>query len=169
MRRMAESDPVTHRYDAADHLGHRSLLVAAAYVVLLRDDEVLLQLRRGTGYLDGHWATLAGHVDPGESVHEAAVREAAEEAGIGIDPADLEPLTTLHRFERGGPAVEQRCDVFFVVRRWSGDPAPAEPDKAERMQWFSLAALPDPVVPHERLVLDGLRAGGLPAVLSLPS
>jgi 8-oxo-dGTP pyrophosphatase MutT (NUDIX family) len=160
---------VTHRYAADDHLGHRSLLVAAAYVLLLRDDEVLLQLRRGTGYLDGHWATLAGHVDPGESVHEAAVREAAEEAGVRIDPADLEPLTTLHRFERGGPAVEQRCDVFFVVRRWSGEPTLVEPDKAEQLRWFPLAALPDPVVPHERLVLHGVRAGGLPAVLSLPS
>lgn len=170
---MAESFGVTHRYDADDHLGHRSLLVAAAYVLLLRDrdgdTEVLLQLRRGTGYLDGHWATLAGHVDPGESVHEAAVREAAEEAGVRIDPDDLEPLTTLHRFERGGPAVEQRCDVFFVVRRWAGEPTLVEPDKAERMQWFPLAALPDPLVPHERLVLDGVRAGGLPAVLSLPS
>jgi 8-oxo-dGTP pyrophosphatase MutT (NUDIX family) len=166
---MAESTPVTHRYAADHHLGQRSLLVAAAYVLLLRGDEVLLQLRRGTGYLDGHWATLAGHVDPGESVHEAAVREAAEEAGVRIDPADLEPLTTLHRFERGGPAVEQRCDVFFVVRRWSGEPTLVEPDKAEQLRWFPLAALPDPVVPHERLVLDGVRTGGLPAVVSLPS
>lgn len=166
---VAESSPVTDRYAPDDHLGHRSLLVAAAYVLLLRGDEVLLQLRRGTGYMDGRWATLAGHVDPGESVHEAAVREAPEEAGVRLDPADLEAVTTLHRFERGGPQVEQRCDWFFVARRWSGDPAVAEPDKAAEMHWFPLAALPDLVVPHERLVLDGVRDGGLPAVVSLPS
>lgn len=163
--------PTTHeRYAAADHLGHRTLLVAAAYVVLRRDDEVLLQLRRGTGYRDGHWAVLAGHVDPGESVHEAAVREAAEEAGVVVRPEDLRPLTTLHRFERGGPAVEQRVDVFFEARAWTGDPSRREEDKAERLAWFPITDLPEPVVPHERLVLDALARGeDPPRVVSLPS
>lgn len=158
------------RYSPDDHLGHRTLLVAAAYVVLRRGDEVLLQLRRGTGYRDGHWAVLAGHVDPGESVHEAAVREAAEEAGVAVRAEDLRPLTTLHRFERGGPAVEQRVDVFFEVDAWTGTPEHREADRAERMGWFPLDDLPEPVVPHERIVLDALARGErLPAVLSLPS
>ncbi|HEY0117183.1 MAG TPA: NUDIX domain-containing protein [Cellulomonas sp.] len=162
------------RYAPDDHLGSRTLLVAASYVVLRRPgadhDEVLLQLRRGTGYMDGHWASLAGHVDPGESVHEAAVREVAEEAGIVVDQADLVPLTVLHRFERGGPAVEQRVDVFFSATRWQGTPAVREPDKAAAMGWFPLDHLPEPLVPHERLVLEALAAGRpLPAVISLPS
>jgi 8-oxo-dGTP pyrophosphatase MutT (NUDIX family) len=167
------------RYTDDDHLGARTLLVAAAYVVLLRDDDegperpgrphVLLQRRRGTGYRDGFWAVLAGHVEPGESVHEAAVREAFEEAGVTVRPDDLRPLTTLHRFERGGPAVEQRVDVFFEVRRWAGDPVLREPDKADALGWFELDHLPEPVVPHERLVLDAIaRGGSVPAVLSLP-
>ncbi len=162
------------RYSLDDHLGRRTLLVAAAYVVLCRPGdhhhEVLLQLRRGTGYLDGHWATLAGHVDPGESVHEAAVREAAEEAGVSIKPDDLVPLTTIHRFERGGPAVEQRVDVFFSATRWAGVPNLREIGKAAAMGWFPIDELPEPVVPHERLVLETLASGRpLPAVLSLPS
>ncbi|HEY0187785.1 MAG TPA: NUDIX domain-containing protein [Cellulomonas sp.] len=160
---------MTTRYLPDDHLDGRTLLVAASYVVLLRDREVLLLLRQGTGYRDGHWATLAGHVDPGESVHEAAVREAAEESGVTIAAADLEPLTTLHRFQPDGPQVEQRCDVFFAVRTWSGEPTVQEPDKAAAMGWFSLDALPDPVVPHERHVLCLLRDdAAVPAVLSLP-
>lgn len=158
------------RYAPDDHLADRTLLVAAAYVVLRRDDAVLLHLRQGTGYRDGFWATLAGHVEPGESVHEAAVREAAEEAGVTVAVDDLLPLTVLHRFERTGPAVEQRVDVFFKVTRWTGDPAILEETKAADMRWFPLGDLPDPVVPHERLVLDALAEGRtLPAVLSLPS
>ncbi|QGQ18987.1 NUDIX domain-containing protein [Cellulomonas sp. JZ18] len=162
------------RYAPDDHLGGRSLLVAAAYVVLRRrhagHDEVLLQLRHGTGYMDGFWATLAGHVDPGESVHEAAVREAAEEAGVVVAPDALRPLTVLHRFQRGGPAVEQRLDAFFEVAAWSGEPGVREPAKTAAMAWYPLDALPDPVVPHERLVLEHLAAGdALPAVVSLPS
>lgn len=165
---------MTERYTPGDHAGERSLLVAAAYVLLLRDGQVLLERREGTGYMDGCWATVAGHVDRGESVHEAAVREAAEEAGVTIDPADLVPVTTLHRFERTGPQVEQRCDMFFAVRRWSGEPAVQEPDKAAAMRWYPLDALPEPVVPHERLVLDLVLAAErdgaiVPAVISLPS
>lgn len=166
--------PPPDRYAPDDHLDGRSLLVAAAYVVLRRPgprgDEVLLQRRAGTGYMDGRWAVLAGHVDPGESVHEAAVREAFEESGVRVDPTDLRPVTALHRFERGGPAVEQRLDVFFEVTAWEGEPVLREADRASAMGWFPLQGLPDPVVPHERTVLDLLGAGGtVPAVISLPS
>ena len=62
-------------------------MVPASYVFLLREStdgtgtEVLLQLRQGTGYMDGHWAAAAaGHIEQGESVFEAAAREAAEGA-----------------------------------------------------------------------------------------
>lgn len=145
--------------------------MAAAYVVLLRRTgtrpEVLLQLRAGTGYMDGHWAVLAGHVDPGESVHEAAVREAAEEAGVTIGIGDLEAITVLHRFVPDGEAVDQRVDMFFLVQRWDGQPAVQEPEKTAAMDWFALDDLPDPVVPHERMVLDALASGRtLPAVVS---
>jgi 8-oxo-dGTP pyrophosphatase MutT (NUDIX family) len=158
---------MSEHYALDDHVGERTLLVAAAYVVLRRDDQVLLQLRQGTGYMDGRWALLAGHVDRDEGVEHAAVREAEEEGGVVIDPADLVPLTTLHRVEVGGPQVEQRADFFFACDRWSGEPFAQEPDKCAEMRWFPLDALPDAVVPHERLVLDGLRDGSLPAILSI--
>lgn len=107
--------------------------MAASYFVLRRHDEVLLQLRRGTGYLDQHWALLAGHLEPDETVTDAAVREAFEEAGVVVAPDDLEPLTTLHRLLPGGPPIEQRCDFFFQVRRWTGDPRRREPDRCAEM------------------------------------
>lgn len=166
----AAPEATSGRYAPDDHLAGRTLLIAAAYVVLRRADQVLLLLRTGTGYRDGWWATLAGHVDPGESVHDAAVREAYEEAGVRIEEPDLVPLTAIHRFEPGGPPVEQRLDVFFEVRRWSGEPSVRESDKAAAMTWFDLHALPEAVVPHERRVLQALADGvPLPAVVSLPS
>ena len=65
----------------------RFVVVPAAYVFLLRDGvagtEVLLQLRRNTGYMDDHWAAAAaGHVERGETAYDAAHREAAEEIGV---------------------------------------------------------------------------------------
>ncbi|WP_448061033.1 NUDIX hydrolase [Cellulomonas hominis] len=154
---------------ASDDLPGRTLLVAASYVVLRRGDEVLLHLRQGTGYMDGHWACLAGHVDPDESADAAAVREVREESGVSIDPADLRPLTTMHRYQVGGPRIEQRCDFFYEVTVWQGEPRIIEPDTCAAMGWFPLDDLPEPVVPHERVVLDALRVGRVPAIISRPS
>jgi len=86
-----------------------------------------------------------------------------------VAPSALRPLTALHRFQRGGPQVEQRVDVFFEVTAWSGEPVLREPDRTSAMRWFPLHALPEDVVPHERLVLDLLAADRpVPAVMSVP-
>jgi 8-oxo-dGTP diphosphatase len=147
----------------------RFRVVPAAYVLLLRgtgrDAEVLLQLRQGTGYRDGHWAAAAaGHVEADESVFAAACREAAEEVGVKIEPADLEPLTTMHRTHANHDPIDERVDFFFGCRRWEGEPRLLEAAKAADLGWFLLAALPEPVVPHERYVLDGLREGTLQTI-----
>jgi 8-oxo-dGTP diphosphatase len=147
----------------------RFRVVPAAYVFLLRgtgrDAEVLLQLRQGTGYRDGHWAAAAaGHVEADESVLAAACREAAEEVGVKIEQDDLEPLTTMHRTHANHDPIDERVDFFFGCHRWGGEPRLLEAAKAADIGWFPLAALPEPVVPHERYVLDGLREGTLPAI-----
>ena len=149
----------------------RFQVVPAAYVFLRRDvdgaEQVLLQLREGTGYMDGHWAAAAaGHVEAGESVLDAAVREATEELGIGIDPADLVPLCAMHRTSAPHGPVDERVDFFFECRRWSGEPRLQETDKSADLRWFDLAGLPEPVVPHEHQVLRGIRDGGLAPVVT---
>ncbi|MHA6793736.1 NUDIX hydrolase [Pseudonocardia bannensis] len=138
----------------------RFRLVPAAYVVLRRGDDILLQLRQNTGYRDGHWATAAaGHVEAEESVVAAACREAAEELGVTIEAGDLVPLTAMHRTHGNRQPIDERVDFFFECRRWTGEPRLIEPDKAADLRWFALDALPDPVVPHERAVFEQLRDG----------
>lgn len=137
------------------------MVVPAAYVFLLREEatgpEVLLQLRRNTGFMDGHWAAAAaGHVERGETAFDAAEREALEE--IGVSDLALEFLTTMQR-TRGGEPIDERVDFFFTARSWRGEPRIIEPDKCADMRWFPLDDLPEPVVPHERQVLDAVRTG----------
>ena len=150
-------------------------VVPAAYVLLLRApaggrtgaDEVLLQLRRGTGWRDGYWAAgAAGHVEEGESVFAAACREAAEELGVTVAPDALTPVTVMHRTQSNRSPIDERVDFFFTARTWSGQAAGRESTKIADLGWFPLDDLPEPVVPHEKVVLDGLRAGGLPAVVA---
>lgn len=146
----------------------RFSLVPAAYVVLLREAEgrreVLLQLRRGTAYMDGWWACgAAGHVEQGETVLQGAVREAREELGIEVRLDDLELVTTVQRTSvvpshiRGN---EERIDLFLTATAWAGEPTIQETDKAGELRWWPLDDLPDRVVPHERVALQSVAAGG---------
>jgi len=145
------------------------VVVPASYVFLLRDThdggtEVMLQLRRGTGYMDGHWAAAAaGHVERGETAYDAARREAAEE--IDVHDLDLTFVTAMQRTRHADP-IDERIDFFFTARSWSGEPRIVEPAKCADLGWFRLDALPDPVVPHELTALGGLRDGDLEAYTS---
>jgi 8-oxo-dGTP pyrophosphatase MutT (NUDIX family) len=147
------------------------------YLYLLRgagqDTEVLLQLRGRTGYLDGHWAAAAaGHVEAGESVYAAAVREAREELGVTVALADLHPVCASHRTLPGNPdPIEQRVDFFLTANAWAGEPVVLEPVKCLELRWSRLDRLPSPFVPHELDVLARLHTalmGGppVPAVLT---
>jgi 8-oxo-dGTP diphosphatase len=147
----------------------RFRVVPASYVFLLRgrdasredredrEDEVLLQLRRNTGYMDDHWAAAAaGHVERGETAYVAARREAHEEIGVELD--ELTFVTAMQRTQHADP-IDERIDFFFTCRSWTGEPRVVEPAKSAGLGWFPLDALPDPVVPHERFVLERLGTG----------
>lgn len=143
----------------------RFVVVPATYVYFLRDGvdgtEVLLQLRQHTGFMDGHWAAAAaGHIERGETAYDAAHREALEEIGV-VDPT-LEFVTSMQRTRHADP-IDERIDFFFTARSWRGEPRILEPAKCADLRWFPLAALPDPVVPHEAVVLGFLRGGAPPA------
>ncbi|MET4060834.1 8-oxo-dGTP diphosphatase [Arthrobacter sp. UYP6] len=140
-------------------------LIAVSYVIFRRGHSVLLQRRGTTGYLDGYWATAAaGHVEAGESAVGCAIRETREELGLTVDTEQLMPLTTLHR---SGPGPSDRVDFFFLCTGWTGAPQLQEPEKATDLHWFPLAALPLLVVPHERLVFQGLAQDELTPLLTV--
>jgi 8-oxo-dGTP diphosphatase len=154
---VTSTEGYTERYAAAHG---RFVVVPASYVFLLREGagtEVLLQLRQNTGYMDDHWAAAAaGHVERGETAYDAAHREALEE--LGVTDVDLTFVTAMQR-TRHDQAIDERIDFFFTARSWSGEPRIVETEKAAELRWCALDALPDPVVPHERAVLDALRTG----------
>jgi len=151
----------------------RFQVVPAAYLLLLRgegaDLEVLLQLRgAGASYMPGHWATAAaGHVEYGETVFESAAREAREELGVTVDPADVQPLCAMQRTLAGVAApVEQRVDFFVTTRTWQGEPSVREPHKCVKVAWVSPRSLPAPTVPHEAHLFGLLARDQVPSIVS---
>ncbi|MGM7666162.1 NUDIX hydrolase [Microbacterium sp. A93] len=142
-------------------------VIPAAYVYLRRGDEVLLQQRQNTGYMDGTWAAgAAGHIELGETAATAACRETREELDVVLSERDLVPLTVMQRTDGTTSPIEQRADWFFTASTWEGTPLVMEPRKCAEIAWFALQSLPDAMPPHERLVLDALAHGQLTAFMS---
>lgn len=156
-----------HPFGSSVVTEHQFAVIPAVYVYLQRAGEVLLQLRQGTGYMDGMWAAgAAGHIEHGETAASAGCREAVEELGITLSPAQLTPLTVMQRTDGTASTIEQRADWFFTATSWVDNPRIIEPSKCARLEWFPLAALPDRMPPYERAVLDARARGDVPSFMS---
>lgn len=117
-----------------------------------REGRVLLLRRAGTGFFDGLYSLPGGHVEAGESVRQAAVREAQEEVGIEVGVEELEWVGVVHRL-----SDTNRIDFFVRARKWGGEARICEPDKSDGLAWFARDALPAAIVPYVREVLQAGR------------
>lgn len=120
-------------------------------IILRRNNKVLLIRRCNTGWMDGYYAFLGGGIDGGETITQAGIREAYEEAGVKIVPEAVRIAHIVHiRLPDGC-----ECFSFFLeVTDWQGEPTLTEPDKSDDMVWASLDELPENTVPHVRQVLE---------------
>lgn len=125
----------------------------AAYLMLCKDDKVLLLKRKNTGYMDGMYSLPAGHIEAGESAIQAMMREAKEEIGIDIAEADLEVLLTCHRLNK------QYIDVYLSPLSYSGEIKNMEPEKCEELEFFDEDDLPENMVPEVREALRAISKG----------
>jgi len=132
----------------------RSRFPVAVHMIFLHNDRVLLLRRFHTGWEDGKYSVPAGHVDAGESVTQAAIREVREEVGVDLKASDLEVVHVMHR-----KGDEERIDFFLVVKGWTGEITNAEPQKCDDLTWYPLSALPGNVIPYVRQGLANYQSG----------
>ena len=111
--------------------------------------EVLLQLRQGTPYMEGHWAAAAaGHVERGETAYDAAQREATRGAR-GSPTWALEFAFSMQRTQHA-EAIDERVDWFFTARSWTRrSPDRGAAQGSARSAGARWTGLPEPMVPHE--------------------
>lgn len=128
--------------------------ICAVHLFLVHDGQILLLRRFNTGYEDGNYSVVAGHLDGGEEVVAAMVREAREEAGIVIAPEEMRIVGVMHR-----KASDERIDFFLTAEHWSGEVRNCEPERCDELAWYPLNRLPENIVPYVRRAWENYCAG----------
>jgi 8-oxo-dGTP diphosphatase len=125
-----------------------------AHVFLARAGQVLLLRRFQTGYEDGSYSVVAGHLEAGETVLMAARRETQEEVGVKLLEQDLRVVGVMQR-----KSNDERVDFFLAAPTWEGEVRNAEPDKCDDLIWRALDDLPANTIPYVRRALANYREG----------
>lgn len=127
----------------------RARFPVTVHLFFFRENQILLIRRFNTGFRDGEYSVPAGHLDGGETVMQAAIREGKEEAGVDIAEKDMSFSSVMHRIED-----DERVDFFVQVHQWKGEPFNAEPDKCDDLRWVDINALPANIIPYVKQALD---------------
>lgn len=125
--------------------------VDPAVIMLVHDGAGRCLLGRQASWPEGRFSTLAGFVEPGESLEHAVAREVAEEAGIGVEdiryrasqPWPFPSSLMLGFTARAVSADEPRLlDGELAEARWftraelAGDAGPGLPPPISISQWL---------------------------------
>lgn len=124
----------------------RFKLVTAVHLILIENEKILLQRRYNTGYEDGNYSIVAGHIDGNESVIKAMQREGLEEAGIKIKEEDLEIVHVMHRKAPDRESI----DYFFTCKAYEGNITIMEKNKCDELKFYDLDNLPNNVILYVR-------------------
>jgi 8-oxo-dGTP pyrophosphatase MutT (NUDIX family) len=132
----------------------RHAVVADVHLIFRRGDEILLGERQNTGFGDGLFHLPAGHLDPEETLLEAAVREAREELSVELSESEIRFVHLMHNLQ-----AAPRISTFFEVAGFDGTVSIAEPSKCARLEWFNLDDLPEQMLPYCGSALRSYAAG----------
>ena len=132
----------------------RTKFPVTVHLFFFRENQILLIRRFNTGFADGQYSVPAGHLDGGETVSAAAIREAQEEVAVQIEPQDIQYSSVMHRMEG-----DERVDFFVHVTKWDGEPVNAEPNKCDDIRWVDVNDLPVNTIPYISRALHNHQAG----------
>lgn len=124
--------------------------IPISVAALVRDGLVLLVHRHPSRrWYPDCWDLVGGHVESGESPHQAVSRECREELGVHVhDPLPI-PMTV------DDPTLDMHA---FLVTRWGGEPVNAAPEEHDDLRWFRPSDLADLKMAHPGAVSSILSA-----------
>ena len=123
------------------------------HTLLIQNEEVFLLRRQKTGVMDGWYGLPGGHMEYGETLKEAAIRECLEEAGVEINTIILRDIYS-YRLEE-----EQGLNFVFFSEDWVGMAINAEPEVFDDARCFPLHELPGKTIGWVRASISSVRLG----------
>jgi ADP-ribose pyrophosphatase YjhB (NUDIX family) len=147
--------------DTARHSRHFQLIVDI-HLLLVSGGDVLLGRRANTGYGDGAYEPPSGRLAERETLVEAAVRVAAAQVGVALDPARVSLAHVLHDVSGAG-----RMAFFLTADGWAADggngdtrPVPlAGTGSYSDFGWYPLTELPANMIDRARVAVRNYAAG----------
>jgi len=130
----------------------RHLTRTAVFVVLERNNKYFFLRRANTGWADGLLTVPAGHVDKGHGIIESAIKETKEEAGVIVEPTDLQ-------FVHVDYLKDEYVNFYFLAQQFSGEPIIGEPDMASEGIWLNKENLPSDIVPPLKNLFTQMQNG----------
>ena len=119
---------------------------------------ILLQRRFNTGILDGQYdVSCSGHLEKGETLMEAMIRETKEEIGVVVKREDLKYSSTIH----ANFSDAEYILVAFTTSTYSGIPTIMEPDKCDALKWFDINNLPKMLADTIKIMINNYKNNNL--------
>lgn len=117
----------------------KSVQVGVGLYIFNDKNQLLLGLRKSS-HDNGSWCPPGGHMEFGETIEEAAVRESKEETGLIISTNDVWVEGVTNDFY---PESDKHyITLHLFCKKYQGQPEIVEPDKCEVWQWFDTDKLP---------------------------
>ena len=144
--------------ETARHSRHFQLIVDI-HLLLVANGDLLLGRRANTGYGDGAYEPPSGRLAERETLVEAAVRVAAAQMGIALDPARVSLAHVLHDVSGAG-----RMAFFLTADGLADEACPLPTAEGARSYsdfgWYPLTDLPANMIDRARVAVRNYAAGG---------
>lgn len=125
-------------------------------IILKKDNKVLLVKRTNTDWASGYWNFPGGLLEEGETLINAAIREAQEEIAVIFNAKNMRLVQVLH-VRKSATNTKDIFGFYFLAETWQGIPINNEPHRHSEIGWFDLNHLPDAITEHARLAIDGIK------------
>lgn len=132
-------------------------IIPASYLVLIKDNKVLLLRRFNTTYEDGKYSLPAGHVEEEESFTQCIIRESEEEIGVTVQSENLKVAHVMQRIGKSEAEHRERIDVFFTAEKYNGKIENKEPDKCDDLSWLDINNLPENTIPYIKSAIEAIK------------